>query len=65
MYRRDTEARSRNRRCREETIGLTYSECVPVASVIRHVMHMRRIIISLASLAVQYFSTLSHKRYDY
>jgi hypothetical protein len=38
--------------------------CV-VALVMQHTMRMRRIILSsVASLAVPYFSTLSHKRYD-
>jgi hypothetical protein len=38
---------------------------VSVASVIQHAKRMRRIILSsVVCLAVQYFTTLSHKRHD-
>jgi hypothetical protein len=37
-----------------------------VALVIQHAMRMRRIILSsVALLALQHFSTLSHKRHDF
>jgi len=60
------EARSPNHFCSGKAVISTYSECVYVASVIQHAMRMRRIILSsLARPAVQYFSTLSHKRRDF
>jgi hypothetical protein len=36
-----------------------------VASVTRHAVRMRRIILSVDCLAVSYFSTLSNKWYDF
>ena len=36
-----------------------------VALVIQHAMRMRHIILSSVACAVLYFSTLSHKRYDF
>ena len=41
-------------------------ECVSVVLVIQHAVLMRRITFSsLTCLALPYFSTLSHKRYDF
>jgi len=38
---------------------------VCLALVMQYSMRMRHIVISLACLAVRYFSTLSHKRHDF
>jgi hypothetical protein len=40
---RITKVQSRNRSCSGKAIIITYSECVPVASVIQHSKHMGRI----------------------
>ena len=59
------------RRVRSTTVAagkqcVTYSECVSVALGIQHMMRMRCIILlSVASLALQYFSALSHKLHDF
>ena len=56
-------ARSRNHFCRAKAVSITYSECAPVILVIQHEMRVRRtILLSVASLAVQYFFTPPHKR---
>jgi len=47
-------------------MSITYSECVIVALRIQHAMRMRCVIlISVASLTLPYFSTLSPKRGDF
>jgi hypothetical protein len=58
--------RSRHHSCHGETVSVTYSERVPVALVIQHPKCMCRIVLSnVAGLALPYFSTLSHKFYDF
>jgi len=49
-----------------KAISITYSECVSVALVIQHAMHMHPIILSSAACPVlQISSTLSHKGHDF
>jgi len=63
---RNTEARSRNHCCCGKAVSTAYSECVSVALVNQHAKRMSRIILSSAAcLSLPYFSTLSHKRYDF
>jgi len=60
------EASSSNHFDRTKVISITHSECVSVALVIQHAKRMGRIITSsVACLVLQYFSTLSQKRYDF
>ena len=48
----------------EKAISIAYSQSVSLALVMRHAKRMRRIILStVACLAVQNVSTLSHKRH--
>jgi len=66
MYKRSMEARSRNHCCSATAIRITYSECVPVALVMQYAMRMRHNVLpSLACLAVQCVSTVSHKWHDF
>ena len=44
-YKRTIEARSRNHCCRGKAISITYSECMPIVSVIQHAMRMRHVVI--------------------
>ena len=50
--------------CSGKARSIQYSECVSVALVNQHAMRMRRIPSCVTSLAVSYYPTLSHKRYD-
>jgi hypothetical protein len=56
----------KNARCNNKDTSVAYSENVPVALVIQHAKRMRHIVLqSLTFVAVQYFSSLSHKRHDF
>ena len=58
--------RSRIHFCLEKVISISHFECVFVALVIQHAQRMRPLILpSVACLSLPYFSTLSHKRYDF
>jgi hypothetical protein len=50
--------------CSGKARSIQYSECVSVALGIQHEMRMRLVPSCVASLAVSYYSTLSHKLYD-
>ena len=52
-----------NNCCSGEAVSITYSECVFVALGIQEGKYA--IESSVACLALQYFSTLSHKWYDF
>jgi len=55
-----------NRFCRAKARGITDSEFVSIALVIQHAKRMDRIMLSYVPyLALPYFFTLSHKRYDF
>jgi len=63
---RNIEALTCNNCCSGKTISITYCGYVFVILGTQHTMRMRRIILlSVAYLALPYFSTLSHKRDDF
>ena len=65
-YKRNNGAHSRNHCCRGKATSITNSQCVSAALVIQRAKRTRRIILSsVACLDLLYFSTLSHKRYDF
>jgi hypothetical protein len=60
------EVYSRNHCCSGRAICITYSEREIVALGIQQAKHMRCIVLSLmAPLAVQHFSTLTHKQHNF
>jgi hypothetical protein len=56
-------ARLPNNICRGKAISNTHFDCVFIAFVTQHAKRMRRIMPPVTCPAVQYFSTLLHKRY--
>jgi len=64
-YKRNTQSRPRNHCCRGKAIIITYSECVFRSLSLQHPNGMRRIMLSVSCLVLPFFSTLSHKRYDF
>ena len=66
MYKRNTDARSRNHGCCGTAESITYSEWMCVTFVIQHAKHKRPIVLlSVVLLDVPYFSTLLHTRHDF
>ena len=62
MYvKRNIEVRSWNHYCSGNAVIIIYYECVFVALSIQHAFRMHRVTCP----ALQYFSTLSHKWYDF
>jgi len=64
---RNTEACSCNHCCSGKSLSITYSDCVFIELVFLYEMSTGHTIhiVSLACLDLPYFSTLSHKWYDF
>jgi len=63
---RNIEARPCNYCCWGKAISITYSEYESVASGIQHAKRLHLIALSsVVCLALSYFSTLFHKRYEF
>jgi hypothetical protein len=59
-------ARLQNRCCHGKAISSKYPECVSVALIIQHAMHMRHIVIcGLSGSTVFFRNGISHKRHDF
>ena len=50
---------------RERAMSITHSECMSVALFIQRAIHTRCIILSVASVALPYFSKLCHTWQDF
>ena len=61
----NTKARACNHYCTGKAIGITYSECLPIALGIQREMRMRHVVICDLSGSTIFFPTLSHKRHDF
>jgi len=65
-YIKNIKVRSCNHFCSGTAINITYSVCVTAAFVIQPAKLMLQVLLSsVASLGLQQFSTLSHKRHDF
>jgi len=66
MCTHNTEVSLHNPCCHGQAKSIKKSVCVSVTLVNQHAVCMHRIILlSVASLALPYFSTLPHKRHDF
>jgi hypothetical protein len=61
-YKCIVEARSCNHYCSGKAVSIKHFECVLVALDMLHEKRIRPVMLSVASLTVPHFSTLSHKQ---